>query len=349
MSSPRPTWHPAPSVRPFLLVLLVVASVAACTGAPGPSAGDPSSPATPTPTAPPVRVVSGPEPEPILLAHVLAELLRASDIPAEVVERADAEAARRALELGDVDVGIGYTGEAWLQVLGRADPPSDPRTSFARVREFDEREGLLWQRPTFARNEAIDAPPADATFAFVSQGPPSIYADLRTMSQLARELGQDLNATLCVDPEFLTRPDGYDAVVDAYDIRGGVRVFEVAPSDAVLGVAAGDCVAGLTTATDGDAWLRGQRPLIDDLGVFPAFVVAAVVRDDARPRWPGLLAAVAPFGNGLTTERLGMWNARVALGEPVEEVAVDAAFDLLVLAGRLPEPRPTGTEATPEG
>lgn len=282
----------------------------------------------------------------MLLASILVELLRASEIPAEVVERADADAARRALELGDVDIGIGYTGEAWLQVLGRADPPSDPRTSFARVREFDEREGLLWQRPVFARTEALDAPPADATFAFVAQGPPSIYADLRTMSQLARELGQDLNATLCVDPEFLARPDGYDAVVDAYDIRGGVRVFEVSPRDAVLGVAAGDCVAGLTTATDGEAWLRGQRPLVDDLGVFPAFVVAPIVWDGVRQRWPGLMAAVAPLGNALTTERLGMWNARVAGGDPVEEVAADAAFELLELAGRLPVPRPTDTGAT---
>lgn len=336
-------------MRLLLLLLLLAASVAACTPAPDASTGDPTPSVSATPAAPPIRVVTGPESETNLLAHVLVELLREGDIAAEVVQRADAEAARRALELGDVDVGIGYTGEAWLQVLGRPDPPSDARTSFARVREFEEREGLLWQRPAFAPVEALDAPPADATFAFVTQGPPSVYADLRTMSQLARELGQDLNATLCVDPEFLARPDGYDKVVDAYDIRGGVRVFEVTPNDAVLGVAAGDCVAGLTTATDGEAWLRGQQPLVDDLGVFPAFVVAPVVRDDARPRWPGLLAAIAPLGNGLTTARLGGWNARVAGGEPVETVAADAAFRLLELAGRLPEPRPTGTEETPTG
>lgn len=334
-------------MRLLLAFLLLVVSVAACTSTPREGGNGPTT--SPTPSVPPVQVVTGPEPETRLLAHVLAELLREYDIPAEVTERADADAARRALELGDVDVGIGYTGEAWLQVLSRPDPPSDPRTSFARVREFEERDGLLWQRPSFARTEALDAPPADATFAFVVQGPPGVNADIRTMSQLARELGQDLTATLCVDPEFLARPDGYDAVVDAYDIRGGVRVFEVSPSDAVLGVAAGDCVAGLTTATDGDAWLRGQRPLMDDLGVFPAFVVAAVVRDDARPRWPGLLAAVAPFGNGLTTARLGGWNGRVAGGEPVEEVATDAAFELLELAGRLPEPLPTDTETGADG
>lgn len=330
----------------LLPAVLVLVLAAACTPTPGDGAADPD--ASATPTAPPIRVVTGPESEPTLLAHIIVELLRASEIGAEVVERADAEAARRALELGDVDVGVGYTGEAWLQVLGRPDPPSDPRTSFARVREFDEREGLLWQRPAFARNEALDAPPADATFAFVVQGPPSVYADLRTMSQLARELGQDLGATLCVDPEFLARPDGYDAVVDAYDIRGGVRVFEVPPTDAVLGVAAGDCVAGLTTATDGEAWVRGQRPLIDDLGVFPAFVLAAVVRDDARPRWPGLLAAIAPLGNGLTTARLGGWNARIARGDAIEMVAADAAFELLEFAGRLPPPRPT-PDGTPTG
>ena len=75
-----------------------------------------------------------------------------------MVELADASDARRALELGDVDVVPAYTGEAWLEVLNRADPPSDQATSLARVAEADEAIGLAWLRPPIA-GDGLDAPP----------------------------------------------------------------------------------------------------------------------------------------------------------------------------------------------
>lgn len=289
----------------------------------------------------PLRVGSGPEAESRLLAHVLAELLRAADLPARVVSYADAADARRALEVGDADLEPGYTGEAWLTVLGRDGPPSDARLSYTRVREFDEARGILWPPPTFSGARSITEPPADATFAFVVAGPPSIDADLTTLSGLAARLAEQPEAQLCVDPEFAERRDGLVAVLDAYDIRREVPVLGVEPADAVVLVSSGVCIAGLTSATDGEAWQRGLRPLVDDLGIFPAFVVVPQVRDSVRDDHAGVLSAVAPFGFGLTTERLGRWNARVAAGEEVTEVARDAADRLLELAGRTVPERPS--------
>lgn len=333
-------------MRPLILVLTLVLA-AACTPTTGAPDGVPTP--SPTPAVDPLRVGSGPEAESLLLAHVLVELLREGALPARVVEFADTDDTRRALEVGDVDLAPGYTGEAWLTVLGRADPPNDPRTSYARVREFDEAQGILWPQPQFSRSRSITEPPADATFAFVVAGPPSINADLTTLSELASRLAEQPDAQLCIDPEFAGRRDGLVAVLDAYDIRREVPVLGVPPEDAVVLVSAGECIAGLTTATDGEAWQRGLRPLVDDLGIFPAFVVLPQVRDTARIGDPGLLAAIAPFGAGLTTARLGEWNGRVTAGEPVEEVAADAAFTLLQLAGRDPEPRTSPSAEPPQG
>ncbi len=353
----------APAVRHWTSSLLAVALVAAACvpdgGGPGsvgsgtgsdPEPGDvPVTPSSSVSAVDPIRIGTGPEAESILLAHVLAELVREEDVPARVVEFADADDARRALEVGDVDVEPGYTGEAWLTVLGRADPPSDARTSYARVREFDEPQGILWPRPAFARVRSIDEPPADATFAFVVAGPPGVDADLATISELASRLAEQPDAQLCVDPGFAGRPDGLVAVLDAYDVRREVPVLGVSPEDAVLLVRSGVCMAGLTTATDGGAWLRGLRPLLDDLGIFPAFVVASLLRDEVREEYPVILGALAPFSSGLTTARLGAWNGRVAAGEPVEEVATDAAFTLLELAGRQPTPRDPATPSPTDG
>lgn len=280
----------------------------------------------------PVRVGAGPDPETVLLAHTMAVLLELQGLSAEVVPFSDARDARRALELGEVDVRPGYTGEAWLETLGRPDPPSDPGQSYVAVRDHDVTEGIVWLRPRLG--EGVDQPPANATFAFVVQGPPSVDADLRTMSQLASRLSEQPEALVCVDQEFGNRSDGLPAVLSAYSVRSDRPFLAADPEDAVLGVAAGDCLAGLTTATDGAAWRAGLRPLVDDLQVFPAFVPLPQIRVDAVTDRPLIRVALGPMSAELTTALLGRWNARVAAGEPIEAVAEAAARELYERAGR---------------
>jgi len=316
---------PAPRRRrtPAVLAALVVLSAVLAGCLPGSPGVEPS------PTgAPPIRVGTGPQPESQLLAAVIVALLGLEGVPAESVVLADAGDARRALELGDVDVMPSYTGEAWLSVLERADPPSDQATSLARVAEADEQRGLQWLRPPIVPGD-VTTPPADATFAFVvdDDGP---HTDLGTLSQLATRLGQLEAPGLCVDPDFANREDGLPVVLDAYSIAPeSVDVQGTVPSEAVLGVAAGECVAGLTSATDGAAWATGLRPLVDDLGVFPAFVVAPVVDQDDLPR---VEDALRPLVDQLTTAMLGGWNARVAQGEAAAVVAEAAAATLVAPA-----------------
>lgn len=310
-----------PRRRTVVPVVALVVALTACL--------PPAEPVDPTPSGgPAVRVGTGPQDESRLLAAVMAALLVADGVPAEVVALADAGDARRALELGDVDVLPAYTGEAWLEVLGRADPPSDPATSLARVAEADESRGLVWLRPPIVGG--LSSPPADATFAFVvaEDGP---HGDVATMSQLATRLGQVQGPVLCVDPAFAAREDGLPVVLDAYSIApDSVEPLGTTPSEAVLGVAAGDCDAGLTSATDGAAWAVGLRPLLDDLGVFPAFVVAPVVDRGDLSR---VEAALRPLTEQLTTAMLGGWNARVVQGESPGAVAAAAAEALVPPAG----------------
>lgn len=279
-----------------------------------------------------LRVASGPDAEATLLAQTLVEMLTIADLPAEVVGFSDALDTRQALELGAVDLRPAYTGEAWLETLEQADPPGDPMESYVAVRDHDRGEGIVWLPPSFG--DGIDGPPANATFAFVVAGPPSIDADLVTVSQLATRLSERPDAMICVDEEFASRSDGLRAVLAAYSVRSDQPVLAAEPADAVLGVAAGDCLAGLTTATDGEAWRLGLRPLVDDLEVFPAFVPLPQFRDDAAADHPGLRSAITPMADLLSTELLGVSNARIANGEPIGDVAADLARELLARAGR---------------
>lgn len=322
-------WQPRRMSARLPLLVAAVLLVATAVGALLLADGDQPSPEPDLP--PPLRVAAGPDAESTLLAHVLVALLAEREVAAEVVGFGESRDTRQALERGDVELRPAYTGEAWLQVLGRADPPGDPRTSYEEVRAHDAEVGLVWIRPPFL--DGITQPPANATFAFVVAGPPSIDADLTTVSQLASRLSARPDATLCVDPEFATRPDGLRAVLAAYSVRSDQPVLAATPAEAVQGVAAGECIAGLTTATDGQAWAAGLRPLSDDLAVFPAFVPLPHVRRDTLLERPEVSAAVRPMAAELTTELLGGWNAEVHRGRPVAEVAADGAAELRRRAG----------------
>lgn len=278
-----------------------------------------------------VRVAGGPDAETQLLAMIMVELLEREGLGAEVVPFADSRDSRRALEFGAVDVRLGYTGEAWLETLGRADPPGDPHRSFLAVRDHDAAVGIIWLRPRFSGQ--IDGPPADATFAFVVQSPPSIDADLRTMSQLAARLSAQPDALVCVDEEFASRPDGLPAVLSAYSVRSDRPFLAADPAQAVFGVSAGECLAGLTTATDGDAWRAGLQPLADDLGVFPAFVAVPQVRYEALREQPGIRVALSPLVTRMSTGMLAEWNGLVRSGVPMAEVAAEAANTLAGVPG----------------
>lgn len=315
--SPDGWRRPRGRVAVLLGVLLLAASGCTVTSA------------EPADADPPVRIATTSDPEGQVLAAVLVALVEDADLGAEAVGFGDGGDARQALQLGAVDVAVGYTGEAWLEQLGRADPPGDPEASFRPVRTDDARRGITWLPPRF--DDAPGGAPANATFAFVVRGPPGAHADLRTVSQLAARLGERPEATVCVDREFGTREDGLRAVLDAYRVRSDRPFVAADPAEAVQAVAEGGCIAGLTTATDGAAWAAGLRPLEDDLGVFPAFVVTAQVRDEALDAHPGLRQALHPLSE-LTTAAVGGWSARVLRGDPLDEVAADAIAELRVRA-----------------
>ncbi len=316
----------APRLLAATLAAALAAVVSACALVEGPDAADSDDAAVV------LRVGAGPDAETQLLAHVLVAMLDFEQVPAEVVAFADTRDVRQALEVGRIDLRPAYTGEVWLESLEHAAPPPDPRASIAGVREHDAELGLVWLQPRFGTG--IEEPPANATFAFMVLGPPGAHADLRTVSQLATRLSERPEAAVCVDREFAERPDGLRAVLEAYSVRSDRPFLAADPAEAVVAVAAGDCIAGLTTATDGAAWRSGLRPLADDLRVFPAFVPLPQVREEVLDGDPGVRRALIPLATQLTTALLGSWNAQVAAGEPMPKVAREAATELYELAGR---------------
>lgn len=262
------------------------------------------------------------QPEPVVVGvgalaeqEVLGALaIEALDRAEVAVEREEGLATtvglRREAASERVDLYWDYTGAAWSRGLGEPAPPADPVESWERVREADRHNGLQWLEPTDANAtlalfvRADDAPEGDAMLTW-----------------LAGELSGG-ERTLCADEDFLTRPGGLDALAAEYAIDLSRLAREPADEEeAIELVAAGECFAGLATATSGPARAEGLVPVADDLAVFPAFVVAPVVREDSPADREVVREALAPVVEALDTATLRRLNAEHARGEDVGELA----------------------------
>lgn len=241
-----------------------------------------------------------------MLAALTLVALERAGMPAEA--RADLGGTiglRREGVRGRIDLWWDYTGSAWALGMGEQAPPADPQESWERVRRADEDRDLVWLSPT-AANATL------ALFVRAAELPPG--GSPRGMSWLAGVLSSG-EARLCADADFVRRRGGLDALSDAYAVElERLRVSAADEATAIARVADGTCFAGLATATSGEARAAGLVPVADELGVFPAFVVAPVVREEVRTRRPGLEEALAPLVAALDTATLGDLNREVAAG-----------------------------------
>jgi osmoprotectant transport system substrate-binding protein len=224
----------------------------------------------------------------------------------------DTVALRRQALAGQVDVFWDYTGAAWALGLGQQNPPAEPIESFQRVAQEDLGNGLSWLGPTGA-NATL------ALFVRAEDLPPE--GEPNGMDWLAGRLSVDEEA-LCVDDDFRRRPGGLSELAVAYPMDlGRLELISAGEEQAIQGVARGRCFAGLATATSGEASNAGLVPVADELGVFPAFVVAPVVRTAVLEEQPALAAALEAVVARLDTAALAGLNAEAERGVDPEELA----------------------------
>jgi osmoprotectant transport system substrate-binding protein len=279
--------------------------------------------------APALVIGVGSTDEQRMLAALAAEALRRADVPVEVRMGLGGTLGLRRQALADqIDLFWDYTGAAWALGLREAAPPADPVESWERVREADERRGLRWLDPT----------QANATLALVVRVS-DLPADTaqRDLGWLAGELSGG-RRRLCADADFIARDGGLRALAAEYGIDVSRLPKQAADeAEAVAAVRDGECFAGLATATSGNARAAGLAPVKDELRVFPAFVVASVVRAGSPADDASVVAALTPLIHALDTATLAQLNARVVDGEDPTTIA--ARF-LTALAQRTATPAP---------
>lgn len=247
----------------------------------------------------------------ILLKSAGAEVTDLTNIPGSA-------SARYAQVDGQVDMEWEYTGTAWISYLGHTKPIPDETKQYEAVRDEDlEENGLVWLEPA----------PMNNTYGFATPKETLDQLGITKLSEI-QELPPE-QRTFCVESEFKNRNDGFEPMLEAYDLtfgsdvpRGNVKTLATGAIYAATDQ--GECNFGEVFTTDGRIKALDLVVLEDDRRFFPAYNVSAVFRKEVVDAHPEVEELFAPVSEALTDEVLLDLNARVDVdGEDPTKVAED--------------------------
>ncbi len=251
-----------------------------------------------------IAVGSKTDTEQLLLGYMAVELLDAAG--AEVIDQVDlgdTGRLRDALLAGEIDLYWEYTGTGWLVHLGESDPPADPEDLYRAVadRDLDE-NGVQWLEPTGA----------DTNFGLAVARLTAEELGLETVEDLANYLDTDPEgATLCVDADFESRPDGLDLFERSVGIRWPRESLEITDTNVIYpSVAAGNCLVGQVVATDGRLPAL-DLVVLDDGDTFVAYNASVNIREELVSDHPEIVELFADVSGALDDEVMRELNRMV--------------------------------------
>lgn len=226
---------------------------------------------------------------------------------------------RNALIAGEIDIYPEYTGNA-AYFHNEADSPvwKDAKAGWARARELDAPQGLVW----------LASAPANNTWAIAVREDLAGKASLKTMSDLGRYVAAGGTLKLAGSEEFVTSAAALPAFQSAYGFSlvdnqllvlsgGNTAATEKAAADGTDGVN-----AAMAYGTDGQLAAFGLVVLDDDKNVQPVYEPAPVIRKTILEKYPEIEAILAPAFSSLDLVSLQTLNARIAVeGINATEVA----------------------------
>ncbi len=180
--------------------------------------------------------------------------------------------ARAALESGDIDIYMEYNGTGWTVHLGQEDPSFDSEELTAGVRELDlEQNGIVW----------VSRSPFNNTYGFASS-PEVTEANgepfsLQTMMEYVRD---NPDATVCMESEFPSRPDGLILTETATGITLPVDQQLILDTGVIYTeTASNNCDFGEVFTTDGRIPALNLT-LVEDPGVNILYNVSGTIREE---------------------------------------------------------------------
>jgi len=230
----------------------------------------------------------------------------------------------QALLSGEVDVYTEYTGTGLLAILelplpeagAEASPMASPTAAGATpvagggladmvyqtvAAEYASQFNLVWLDPLGFNN----------TYVLCVRPETATELGLTTISDL---VGQEGDLTFGATQEFLVRPDGLPGIEETYGLDfGDERGFD--PGLTYTALDGGDVDVISAFATDGQIAQLGLVALQDDLGFFPPYFAAPVVRQELLDESPEVRDVLNQLAGKLDDATMAGLNAQVAIDQ----------------------------------
>ena len=218
-----------------------------------------------------------------------------------------------ALEQGDIDVYVEYTGTGLQSVLEeKLEQGESSESILKRVRAgYEEKFGVSWLEPLGFENTY--------TLAYSEDQP----YNAETYSDLV-EASKSEEIVFGAPHAFYERPgDGYDAMVEVYPFDFA-ETESLDPNVMYEAVKQGDVDVITAFTTDGRIERFNLAITADDKGFFPKYDAAPLVRQETLETYPQLEDVLNELAGKITLEDMQKMNARVDIdGEKPEDVAHD--------------------------
>lgn len=290
--------------KSLLLVAIMVLSLLLVTGC-GPEGDDGAG-------KPKIIVSSKNFTEQLIVGNMVGLLMEDAGYPVDYKLRLGGTGlVHEALVNGEINVYIEYTGTA-LTVMLKEDPLSDPDEVYERVKEaYQEKWNLVWLEPWGFNN----------TYTVTMQREVARELGIEKISDLKDKAG---DLVIGATQEFIPRPDGLAGLEEAY----GFKFKEAKGMDPGLMYQAlkegeVDAISGF--ATDGRIPALDLINLVDDLGYFPPYYAAPVVRGDLLEKDPEIAEVLNKLAYKIDDTVMAELNYKVD-GDKKDPAAVAKKF-----------------------
>ena len=241
--------------------------------------------------------------EQYILPHILEEYIKAkTDYKVRVDEGiGETPILTKAIQKGDIDVYVEYTGTGLLTVLkDKYTPGMDADQIYNKVKTgYDKKYQLEWLKPFGFEN----------TYAMALNSETYKKLNIKTVSEL---VSHSSDLVLGAPTDFYEREDGYPALSKTY----GLNFKSKESLDANLmytAVKEGDVQVIPAFTTDGRIPRFHLGVLKDDKKYFPPYYAAPIVRKDTLEKYPKLEKVLNELEGKITNKDMAEMNARVDL------------------------------------
>jgi len=256
----------------------------------------------------PVNVASKGFTEQVILGKIMVNLLKDRGIPVkDRTSLGGTKVCREALEQGQIDVYMEYTGTAWMTFFKMKETVRDPMGLYEKVKAIDAKKGLIWLAPAKFNN----------TYAIVMSAKKADELGIKTLSDWAAWIKKNPGKmTVAVNTEFYSRADGFKGMMGYYGLKFGKDIpdADVKKMETPLckkAVRDGQALCGMAFATDGEIKAYNQAVLADDKNYFPIYNPAPVIRKAVLDQYPEIKFILGEIGASLDTATMTRLNYRV--------------------------------------